>query len=86
MVSKINGSDASFRRRMWQRIADKEKMDKLTEEEKKKIFKELLQLQHECELTCLGFDSWETGRDDLRVRLLSEQSKVGDLLYMKYKI
>ena len=48
MLSKINGSDASFRRRMWKRIEDKSVMEKLSEEDKKKMYMELLKLQHEC--------------------------------------
>ena len=39
-----------------------------------------------CEITCLGFDSWDQGREEMRIDLLAEQTKVGDLLFMKYKI
>jgi len=34
----------------------------------------------------MGFDSWESGREELRTSLLAEQTKVGDLLFMKYKV
>ena len=34
----------------------------------------------------LGFDPWETGQTELRINLMTEQTKVGDLLFMKYKI
>ena len=37
-------------------------------------------------MQCLTFDSWESGREALRLSLLVEQSKVGDLLFMKYKV
>ena len=89
MLSKIRGSDESFRRRMWKRISDvesKEMLSKMSVEEKKKIYLELLKLQHECDLTCLTFDSWDSGREEMKISLLTEQTKVGDLLYMKYKI
>ena len=35
---------------------------------------------------CLGFDPWETGQSELKINLMTEQTKVGDLLFMKYKI
>lgn len=47
MLSKIRGSDESFRRRMWKRISDaesKELLDKMSVEEKKKIYLEMLKL------------------------------------------
>ena len=87
MVMKIRGSDESFRRRMWKRIeTDKNFMKDMPREQKKKIYLELMGLQHQCELQCLQFDSWESGREELKICLLSEQTKVGDLLYMKYKV
>ena len=87
MVMKIRGSDESFRRRMWKRIeTDKSFMKDMPREQKKKIYLELMELQHQCELQCLKFDSWESGREELKICLLSEQTKVGDLLYMKYKV
>ena len=87
MVMKIRGSDESFRRRMWKRIeTDKNFMKDMPREQKKKIYLDLMELQHQCELQCLKFDSWESGREELKICLLSEQTKVGDLLYMKYKV
>ena len=65
MLSKIRGSDESFRRRMWKRIESeesKELLKKMSEDDKKKVFIELLTLQHDCDLVCLGFDSWDSGR------------------------
>ena len=47
MLSKIRGSDESFRKRMWKRISDaesKERLEKMTEEEKKKIYLDMLTL------------------------------------------
>ena len=47
MLSKIRGSDESFRKRMWKRISDaesKQMLEKMTEEEKKKIYFDLLKL------------------------------------------
>ena len=87
MLSNVRASDASFRRRMWKRIeTDKSIMTDMPDAEKKKIYLELVALQHESELTCLGFDSWESGRYELKISLLTEQTKVGDLLFMKYKV
>jgi hypothetical protein len=87
MLSKLRGSDASFRRKMWKRIeTDKSVLRDMPEAEKKNIYMELVSLQHESELACLGFDSWESGRFELKIDLLTEQTKVGDLLFMKYKI
>ena len=72
---------------MWKRIeTDKNFMKDMPREQKKKIYLELMGLQHQCELQCLKFDSWESGREELKICLLSEQTKVGDLLYMKYKV
>ena len=88
MLMKIRGSDESFRRRMWKKIekADSDHMDNMTEVERKKIYLELKELQHEAELKCLTFDSWESGREELKISLLTEQNKVGDILYMKYGV
>lgn len=87
MLSKIRGSDESFRRRMWKRITSQtDKVEGINDTLKKKIYMELLTLQNTCEMTCLGLDSWDQGREEMRIDLLSEQTKVGDLLYMKYKI
>ena len=87
MLLKIRTSDESFRRRMWQRVkTQKQTADKMSKENKKKAYLELLQLQHNCDMTCLSFDSWESGREEMRISLLTEQHKVGDLLYMKYKV
>ena len=73
MLMKIRGSDESFRRRMWKRIySDRSVLEKMSETQKKDIYLELLELQHQCELTCLGFDSWESGREELRVNLIAE--------------
>ena len=47
MLSKIRGSDESFRKRMWKRISDaesKERLEKMTAEEKKKIYLDMLTL------------------------------------------
>lgn len=47
MLSKIRGSDESFRKRMWKRISDaesKQMLEKMTADEKKKIFFDLLKL------------------------------------------
>ena len=47
MLSKIRGSDESFRKRMWKRISDaesKERLEKMTDEEKKKIYLDMLTL------------------------------------------
>ena len=47
MLTKIRGSDESFRRRMWKRISDaesKELLDSMSVEEKKKIYIEMLKL------------------------------------------
>ena len=35
---------------------------------------------------CLGFDPWETGQAEIRINMMTEMTKVGDLLFMKYKI
>lgn len=87
MVSKVRASDASFRRRMWRRIGvEKSFLDQLKEEDKKKIYLEMVQLQHECDKTCLNFDPWQFGREELKITLLTEQTKVGDLIYMKYNV
>lgn len=37
-------------------------------------------------MTCLKFDSWESGREEMRISLLAEETKIGDLLFMKYKV
>ena len=73
---------------MWKRIADSNTsvIDGMTENQKKMAFLHLLQLQLDCELSCLKFDSWESGREEMRINLLAEQSKVSDFLFMKYKI
>lgn len=34
----------------------------------------------------MTFDSWESGREEMKTALLTEQCKVGDLLYMKYHV
>lgn len=87
MLSKIRGSDESFRRRMWKRMTSQtDKVEGINDTLKKKIYMELLTLQNTCEITCLGFDSWDQGREEMRIDLLAEQTKVGDLLFMKYKI
>lgn len=87
MLSKIRASDASFRRRMWKRIgAEKSFLDRMNEEEMKKIYLELIELQHECDKACLNFDPWQFGRDELKITLLSEQTKVTDLIFMKYNV
>ena len=47
MLSKIRGSDESFRKRMWKRISDaesKERIETMTDEEKKKIYLDLMTL------------------------------------------
>ena len=47
MLSKIRGSDESFRRRMWKRIASaesKELLEKMDDAENKKVYIELLTL------------------------------------------
>ena len=75
MVSKIRGSDESFRKRMWKRISEaesKERLEKMTDEEKKKIYLDLMTLQHESDLMCLGFDPWETGQAEIKINLMTE--------------
>jgi len=45
MVSKIRASDDSFRRRMWQRIeSQKKRVEAMSDDEKKKIYFDLLEL------------------------------------------
>ena len=73
MFMKIRTSDESFRRRMWKRMdQNKEAMRDFSEDKTKKMYLELMEMQHQCELQCLKFDSWESGREELKICLLTE--------------
>ena len=72
---------------MWKRTLTKADDDvNMSKEALKSVYLELLELQLKCELTQMSFDSWEQGREEMKIALMAEQCKVGDLLYMKHKI
>ena len=72
---------------MWKRVkSQSEIVANMSAEKVKSVYLELLELKLKCELTQMTFDSWESGREEMKIALMAETCKVGDLLYMKYSV